>query len=254
MRGSMKKIILFLVFFNFLSLISFPDIDFKDYIRSLILQDEEDAKRSELIYHERLCISLGFNCTITLQLKHHKLRQRAFPFDWNITSLQGLCEVIDNHFADFLNPQYLNVRTGKTYIPGVTNAKYNIALAHDFPEVNGAVPPHYLDHLPDIQEQYFRRIKRFYNACNSAEKVYFFRTKFWWWPLQSDVQDKKNVRKLRDILIKNFPSDNWVLVVISDDAQYKNDWHMSKVKNFYMSEQGTDDEWKSIFRKLSLID
>lgn len=251
----MKKIALFVVCFNLFQLtgISIPDIEFKDYIRSLILKDEEDIKGSDFVCCEQLCISLGFNCTMALQLNNNQLRKRAFPFDWNITSLQGLCAAIDNHFADFLNPQYLTARTGPAYVPGITNLKYNIAFAHDFPDVEGIAPSNYLDYLPDIQEKYYRRIQRFYNACNMAKKVYFFRTEFWWWPLHSDVQNKENVKKLRDILAKNFPSDNWVLVVISNDAQYKKDWKMPQVKNFYMSKEGTDNEWKSIFRKLSLI-
>jgi hypothetical protein len=254
----MSKVALFVVCFNFFHLtdayIPVPDIEFKTYIQSLMLQEEEeDNQKSELMHYEQLCISLGFNCTMALQLDRNQLRKKSFPFDWNVTSLQGLCDVIDNHFADFLNPHYLIVRTGSAYVPGVTNVKYNIALAHDFPDTQGVVASNYLDYLPDIQEKYERRIKRFYNACNMAEKVYFFRTKFWWWPLQSDAQDKENVKKLRDILTKHFPLNNWVLVVTSDDMQYKHDWQMPKVKNFYMS-KGTDDEWNSVFRQLSLID
>lgn len=251
----MKQIILFVIFFNFFQLMHacVPDIEFKEYIQSLMLQDENDEKKSELDYFEQLCISLGFNCTMALQLDHYKLRKRSFPFDWNITSLQGLCEVINNHFADFLNPHYLSARFGLPYVQGVTNLKYNIALAHDFPDIKGIAPANYLDYLPDIQEKYYRRIKRFYNACNMAKKVYFFRTEFWYWPLHSDVQNKENVKRLRDILARNFPSNNWVLVVISNNIQYKHDWQMSKVKNFYVANNGTDDELKSIFRILSLI-
>lgn len=221
------------------------------YIQSLILNDENNEHRTQNTTPSKiLCVSLGFNCITAVKLNQSQLRNLSFPFDWNISSLQGVCELIENNFKDFLNPVYLSKQNG---IPGIVNSKYNVSLAHDFPEKDGVVADNYQDFLEEIQDRYQRRIKRFYNACNLAETVYFFRQTFSYWPLYSCPQDKEHVIKLRNILAKTFPTNNWVLVVISNAKEYLYDWQIPNVKNFYISSKETDNEWKEIFQKLKLI-
>lgn len=255
-----KVVLLFFLKFLDLSAARVASVEYKKNIESLINREKEYVKRTESFYFEKLCISLGFNCVTALQLEYYKLRQRSFPFDWNITSFQGLYQTIDNQFTDFLDPKCLSCKEELRCMPGVINLKYNIVFAHDFPQTNGVTLNNYMDYLPEIHEMYFRRIKRFYNACNMAKEVYFFRTQFCHWPLYSEIEDKKNIEKLRDILIKKFPLDNWILIAIGNDEIYKEDWMISKVKNFYMSQSGimhqsgAGEEWLSIFKILSLID
>jgi hypothetical protein len=223
-------------------------------IKSIIAEDVEKELREYRLSqfaetHEKLtslCVSLGFNCFPALQLNRCGLRTLAFPFDWNITPLYSLREVLQSHFLDFLNPSYL-VR--KNEIPGIFNTKYKIALAHDFPE---PISLNWLDSLPGISEKYQRRIERFYYVCDLAETVYFFRLKSVYWIFDNHPEDIAAVSKLRDLLMQIFPSQNWVLVAIGNSPEYKNDWGMRQVKNFYIKDD-KNEEWDNVFRKLKLI-
>lgn len=233
-----------------------PDVFYDEYIRSLIdLEMEFQVAKS--IKEEKdkfLCISLGFNCVTALKLETYGLRTRSFPFDWNITPLFALCDLIDNHFEDFLNPQCLVRRYDIPLLSNfILNQKYNLALAHDFPLLEGNITVHnYIDFLEDVDKKYQRRIKRFYNVCNMAEKVYFFRLRFEYWPLDNEPQDRVNVMRLRDVLLRQFPDENWTLVVIGTSDDYKNDWNMFRVVNCYITD-GNDAEWGEIFKRLGLI-
>ena len=223
-------------------------------IRSLIAADELQEKtyrNTPLDKKKFICVSLGFNCIPALNLNKNDLRQEAFPFDWNLTSLSGLSAIIENNFVDFLNPNYFDRRAG------IYNKKYNFSFAHDFPVVRQAdgtdtEVTNYLDYLEDITEKYERRIKRFYNVCSMADTVYFFRLRSTW-RLDRTAQPRERVIQLKDLLLKTFPSKNWVLVVIDTIPDYRGDWNIPMVKNFYISDHGHLGEWTTIFKKLGLL-
>lgn len=204
---------------------------------------------------EVMCVSLGWNCHPAVNLLHNNIRFAAFPFDWNQTSFYGLCGLLENSFADFLNPAYLICPYPGC--AGAFNTKYNTALSHDFPFVRDPqgidhVVDNYVDHIPSIQEKYNRRIKRLYAVSSMAKKIYFFRLcpSSWGYDIQ---QGPHEMEILRDVLRRLFPHNNWTLVVIKRDHNYKNDWGMPQVKNFYISQEGNRGEWEAIFRTLGLI-
>lgn len=233
---------------------SAADFEFNKTIRALIAADDARAALFTRIPSpklEYLCVSLGFNCTPALNLNQNKLRMWSFPFDWNQTSLRGLCDILDNNFIDFLNVKYLDRRAG------IFNSKYNMAFTHDFPVVDRGdgihvIVDNYLDYLEDIQTKYARRIERFNNVCNLAETVYFFRLRSSYWQFDTSAQDKNSVIKLRDALLRKFPTQNWVLIVIGTDRSYQRNWNIPQVKNFYMSSDAAENEWSGIFNKLGL--
>ena len=188
-------------------------------------------------------------------LRSNNIRCTAFPFDWIRSSFNGLCNLLKNDFSDFLNPQYLTFET--TFI---LNKKYTIAFHHDFPaeRTEGRVEyikENYLDFLEDVSKKYQRRIERLYNVLNSEKRVYFFRLSAGTrpWNLDLNPQTKDEIIKLRDILSAKFPMCNFVLVAIDTSEDYKTDWHMDCVKNFYIQNPSSKDEWNGIFKILGLI-
>lgn len=48
-------------------------------------------------------ISLGFFCSVALELERKGVRDASYPFDWLISDFQGVIKVIENRFYDFLN-------------------------------------------------------------------------------------------------------------------------------------------------------
>ncbi|MDR3550955.1 MAG: DUF1796 family putative cysteine peptidase [Candidatus Babeliales bacterium] len=227
---------------------------FKLFLLSHFLIINADFSDLETINNENqeyVCVSLGFNCTVAINLRNNKLRELSFPFDWNITSLYGLRELINNNFIDLLNPNYLEKKNL------IFNTKYKIAFGHDFPEAdtgNGMrIVENYLDYVDEIHTKYQRRINRFYDVCNLAKTVYFFRLKSEYWIFDNTPEDKENIIKLRDALMKSFPQSNWILVAIDTSAEYQNDWAIPNVKNFYISDHGKNNEWTAIFKQLGLL-
>lgn len=219
---------------------------------------ETDTRSPKLDF---LCVSLGHSCQPAVHLDRCKLRAKSFPFDWNITPLDAVCEMIENHFLDFLNPQFLERDYTTPLINTfIINRRYKTALAHDWPiahEADGSYAPvsNYLDFLEEVATKYQRRIERFYNVCDMAKTVYFFRLRFaTWLPLDTTPQTRAHIKKLRDILVKTFPSRNWVLVAIGSTAEYKQDWGMPNVRNFYIPNESEyyPETWDRIFRALNL--
>lgn len=224
-------------------------IEFEKETPVAIIQDDVDN------FSEPLIISLGFSCTVADMLRDNNLRCLAFPFDWIRSSLHGLCLLLNDDFLDFLNPHYLDFE--KTFI---LNRKYIITFHHDFPAwktIGRAdyLKENYLEYLKDVEVKYKRRIKRLYRALNSGHTVYFFRlsscTKPW--NLDTVPQTQNEVIQLRDILLKKFSHCNFTLVVIDNDNNYKIDWKMDRIKNFYIQDPMSKDEWIKIFKTLELI-
>jgi len=177
-----------------------------------------------------LCISLGWNCQVAANLRDNNLRSYSFPFDWNQTSYEGLCALIHNHFQDLLNPAYLIYKA--PHAAGVFN----------------------LDFLPGVTATYQRRIERFYDACKMADHVYFIRLGSERWRYDTYI-GKHNVTELRDILQIAFPHGNWHLVVVHNNPEYQEDWHIPKVVNIHMPTivGDTHAEWQHVLTILGLI-
>lgn len=220
----------------------------QEFLRSAIISEEKE---------KHLCISLGFNCWPALALRVAGLHRFSFPFDWMYTSFGGMHTLIDNNFEDFLNPQFFDTRSGAAV---VFNWKYAITFAHDFPvmQTEDRLVDDYKDFTEEINSKYQRRINRFYQACDLAETVYFFRLKTEAWPFDQQTQNKYDVIQLRNTLTKKFPKGNWVLVALGTTEDYKYDWNIEKIKNFYIRSYATyqdqpNPEWMHIFKTLNLL-
>ena len=48
-------------------------------------------------------ISLGYFCSVAMELERTGLRASSSPFDWLISDFTGVTDVINNHFKDFLD-------------------------------------------------------------------------------------------------------------------------------------------------------
>ena len=238
------------------------DIDLYQTVRSIMVADEAKEQSSKVTVDEEseqkdqfICVSLGSNCFTAIHLDKNKLRRWSFPFDWNVTSFYGLCGLIKNNFEDFFNPEYLCIRQN---VPGVYNNKYCTVIAHDFPTIHKSdgieyIVDNYKDYIGEILTKYQRRIKRFYNVCHLADTVYFFRIKVSWWTFDTEPNNKQNAIKLRDILRKTFPTNNWVLVVVDTSAEFAHDWGIPQIKNFRINDLRSDDGWREIYRNLGLL-
>lgn len=111
-------------------------------------------------------ISLGYFCSVAMELEKYGLRDHSYPFDWLITDFEGVVSAINNNFSDYLDYDnlYQSQKVRSTYL----DQKYQFVFIHDFNKYKS------LDSQLDIiREKHRRRIKRFYEAI--TEPTLFIR-------------------------------------------------------------------------------
>ena len=102
-------------------------------------------------------ISLGYFCSVAMDLEKMGLRSESSPFDWLISDFEGVIRAMENGFADFLN--YDDLSQNKAYRTIYKNTRYTIDFYHDF---DSLIP--LADQLPQVESKYRRRIDRFYES------------------------------------------------------------------------------------------
>lgn len=102
-------------------------------------------------------ISLGYFCSVSLELEKIGLRSFSSPFDWCISNFKGVEKAIYTKFEDFLNYEnmYQNREIHNIYL----DRNYDILFAHDFDKYTSLK-----EQLPKVKEKYKRRIEKFYNS------------------------------------------------------------------------------------------
>ena len=101
-------------------------------------------------------ISLGYFCSVALELDRIGLRSSSYPFDWCISNFEGVIETIRNQFEGFLDYEHL-LQSDATY-NHYFNETYRIWFFHDFDKYHPLKKQ-----LPKVRKKYMRRIERFYN-------------------------------------------------------------------------------------------
>ena len=100
-------------------------------------------------------ISLGFFCSVALELERIGLRETSSPFDWLIADFEGVTRAIDSHFKNWLN--YDNLLQNKDYHEQYKDVYYKCQFFHDFNKMEPLEKQ-----LIGVQRKYKRRIDRFY--------------------------------------------------------------------------------------------
>lgn len=205
-----------------------------------------------------IIISLGFCCAVASILETHNLRKYAFPFDWIWSPFNGLCDLLEHDFIDFLNPSYL-IPQGR----GLFNMRYSITFHHDFPvfvnDSHEVLCANYMDYYEEVLEKYTRRIKRFNEVMHSNKRVILIRGRYT--VLEQEQRSYDEIKRLRDILLEKYPSGNWTLVVLDNHQDFNKDWGLERVKTFYLTNHtdpwggggGDSASWVSILGSLGLL-
>ena len=103
-------------------------------------------------------LSLGGNCAITYQLNKHKLRDKAYPFDWCKIDIKDLIKVLKNNFKDYADVDIYCV--SKKYKKFDNNN--NILASESTLFINKyCLFAHEIDYKNIFSESLERRIERF---------------------------------------------------------------------------------------------
>lgn len=150
-------------------------------------------------------ISLGFFCSIALDLKSFGLRLFSSPFDWLISPFESVLELICNRFNGFLD--YELMEQSRKVPCHYKNSKYEIEFYHDFNDVEPLSAQ-----LPKVKEKYDRRIERFYN--NIKEPTLFIRY------IRNDYEAafvENNYDKIQHLL-KSFNEDSEIIYLCNESV------------------------------------
>jgi len=107
------------------------------------------------------CVSLGCSCAVAACLSHLKLRDAAYPFDWNRTTIEGVIHFLRTGFADFLQFLYSQAFPGGKATGGTSYHGAHHSIWHEDMATH------------DGTEKYQRRISRFF--LNAASRLLFIR-------------------------------------------------------------------------------
>ncbi len=114
-------------------------------------------------------ISIGYFCSVAIELERKGFREASFPFDWTITDLDTVTDLIAVKFENlFAYRQLFSNEVPPFNIVG--NYKFNILFYHDFKQR--------LDiksQLKLVKIKYTRRIKRLLGLLNSQDSILFIR-------------------------------------------------------------------------------
>lgn len=101
-------------------------------------------------------ISLGYFCSIALDLEELGLRNGSYPFDWCITDFKGINSLIKNDFNNLFKEDNLYQSQNKP--SHYQNVEYKFFFFHDFKDDVSLS-----NQIQNVKSKYNRRIKRFYN-------------------------------------------------------------------------------------------
>lgn len=173
------------------------------------LSDKQTDSQSGRQYN---FVSLGYFCSVALELDRIGLRQESFPFDWLITeSFESVMNLIKNNFNCFLLKENLyqesNISPNYYY-----DNTCKIHFYHDFNSVDT------LDNQYDkIKEKYDKRIERFYNRIKSP--TIFIR----YCCNKDEIDYIQENRTNIELFLKSFNSENKI-IYISDIKNTGLDW------------------------------
>lgn len=122
-----------------------------------------------------LIVSLGMDCGCTTYLRKYDLQQGSYPFDWlTHASFAQRIDVLMDDFAAFLDSANFRLiekagdKRNDSHCDYYENVKTGLYFYHDFP---AGVP--LTESFAAFKDKYERRIRRFYERLEKAERVLF---------------------------------------------------------------------------------
>lgn len=171
-------------------------------------------------------ISLGFFCSVALETERMGLRDSSMPFDWLISSWEGVEKLILNSFEGFLDDKLL--KQSKEFPERYKNIKYDIWFFHDFNAYASLE-----SQMEKVVNKYQRRIERFYQ--NIEESSLFIRY----------IRDEEELRYLEknidriEGIFRRYNPENHIIFIANNEIT-------SDIIEIYNVEKDNDD---SVARK-----
>lgn len=141
--------------------------------------------------HFDCIVPLGYFCGVAQEIERVGCRDESYPFDWVVSDLQTINELIENHFESLFHLDDL-YREIEDHSGIVKHKKHIFEFFHDF-----APDKSIAEQIQFVQEKYFRRINRFFALLNSNRSVLFI---CYLNPISKDLGYDVEIKRLLQIL------------------------------------------------------
>jgi hypothetical protein len=120
-------------------------------------------------------VSIGSNCEVTGNIRHHFKTGRAYPFDWWMTPFRALLDVLDARFSGLFEASNLSIPADRGT---VVDTRFNLMYHHDFArdEDGRVIVGDVEKQLTELRKKYARRADRFINELD-GKRVLFVRNR-----------------------------------------------------------------------------
>lgn len=154
-------------------------------------------------------ISLGYFCSVAMELERKGLRTASYPFDWVLSdNFEKVIKMIETNFEGFLD--YDNLYQ-EEILDHYYNSNVQIHCYHDFNSVDSLEKQ-----IVDVSEKYKRRIERFYKSI--SEPTLFVRY------CRDKTEEKfirENEKKIGKILKSYNPHNSLLYIVPSSENRFE---------------------------------
>jgi hypothetical protein len=165
-------------------------------------------------------ISLGSDCLPRYVLTKGKIMKTkeegtlSCPFDLILTPYSSLCQLIDNDFTDFTNPEFFDLKSGWWTVriadwKDIVNTKYDLVFSHES-EVD-LIEDYRKNNYELLIKRYNERIKNFYYYMNEGIKKSKTEDSYIIFLLRHNEYPDK----LNKILKKKFPGLNFLILTLN---------------------------------------
>lgn len=177
-------------------------------------------------------ISLGYFCSVALELERLGIRKCSYPFDWCISEWTGVKNTIENHFKDFLTYDYLYQNKAEH---SIYRNKEGISFYHDFNEYQPLS-----EQIENVKRKYERRIARFYQDI--CEPTLFIRYISGENGMSEVNEIEKNIQNIL-CLLKSYNPNNEILFIANAEL------HSDVIDIFYVEKDKDDVVARRPFEK-----
>jgi hypothetical protein len=151
-------------------------------------------------------ISIGNACSVKYQLNKHKNKTETLFFDWLVTSMDSVIEVLSGNIDKILNINTICITPSSNNMSNIC-----IKTLDDCRSIHD-VNLHYTDNdILKFIDKYKRRYTRIINYIQSKEKIYFIRV---------GSVDSYSQQKFIAAILKLNPKCDFDLIVIDNNINY----------------------------------
>ncbi len=191
-------------------------------------------------------VSLGCDCQVNHQIGLVQERGPSHFFDWIANPLDGLVYLLEQDFANILDPRNLVPFYVENRMLGVIDTKYRMDFHHDFVRFDH-------ENRQRVLEIYTRRAQRFRQLFDAdGPPTYFIRRA----DLRDGDQSDQAALRLLDLL-KSYRKDVRLLFLHEDPHRpvglapgFRSAFLRQRQPFFW---QGSDGAWKAMFSKTALL-